>query len=163
MAAGDDADLDRLVDGTNEALEALRELTRGVFPTQLARSGLEPTLRSLFARSGAGAELTVDGTGGRRFPPRVEAAVYFCCVEAVRAGAGPVSVSLSSAGDDLVLRIVGADDGIDLQGVTDRIEAVGGELSAGDGLLVLTIPVVVEPEGAESVAAGGPGGAVPGG
>ena len=35
---------------TNAALEALRELTRGVFPTQLARAGLVPALRSLLAR-----------------------------------------------------------------------------------------------------------------
>ncbi len=142
LAAGGRADLDRLVAGTNEALEALRELTRGVFPSQLARSGLEPALRSLFGtRSRAPAELTVTGTAGVRYPPRVEAAVFFCCAEVARTGSGPVSVHLGTAGDDLVLRISGVHEGLDLPGVTDRVEAAGGELDASDGLLVLTIPV----------------------
>lgn len=161
VGRGEPADLDRLVDGTNEALEALRELTRGVFPTQLARSGLEPTLRSLFARSVAGGQLAMDGTGGRRYPPRVEAAVYFCCAEAVHAGTGPVSVDLSGAGDDLVLRIVGTYAGLDLQGVTDRIEAVGGGLSDSDGALVVAIPVGPDRVERGSVLAGGPGSTAP--
>ncbi|WP_426561039.1 hypothetical protein ACPPVT_13430 [Angustibacter sp. McL0619] len=151
VSAGAVADLDRLVEGTNQALEALRELTRGVTPAQLARSGLEPTLRSLLARSGA-AELTVHESAGRRYAPRVEAAVYFCCVEAVGAATGPVSVELVSAGDDLVLRIEGAHEGVDVQGVTDRVEAVGGELRADDRLLVLTIPVAGAAEPASALA-----------
>ena len=70
---------------TNDALESLRELTRGVFPTQLARSGVEPALRSLLARNGLASALHVDASAaGRRFSPRVEAAVYFCCAEASR-------------------------------------------------------------------------------
>ncbi|RYP85714.1 hypothetical protein EKO23_11990 [Nocardioides guangzhouensis] len=141
VADGADPGLDRLVDGTNEALEQLRELTRGVFPSQLARSGLEPALRSLLARSANATEFNVDGAGGRRHPPRVEAAVYFCCAEAVHGGAGPVAVDLADAGDDLVLRITGPLADIDLQAVTDRVEAVGGSLSVGAQLLVLTVPV----------------------
>ena len=65
--------IDALVDETNAALEALRELTRGVFPTLLARAGLEPALpRTCSAGSRAAA---VDPAGG---PP-----------VAARAGARP--------------------------------------------------------------------------
>ena len=72
-------EIERLVASTNTALEALRELTRGVFPTQLARAGLEPALRSFLARSGLARPCTVDqSAAGRRFSARVEAAVYFC-------------------------------------------------------------------------------------
>ena len=162
VAAGVVTDLDRLVDGTNEALEALRDLTRGVFPSQLAQSGLEPALRSLFARSPTAVTFTVHGTGGRRHAPRVEAAVYFCCSEALRAG-GAVSVDLTGVRDELVLRIAGAHDGVDLRGITDRVEAVGGELRPGDGQLVLTVPVTEGPAEPASALAGGPGSAVPGG
>jgi hypothetical protein len=154
VAAGAEPGLGRLIDGTNAALEALRELTRGVFPSQLVRSGLEPTLRSLVARSPAGAELTVDLGAGRRYPPRVEAAVYFCCGEALRAGGGPVSVELTGGVDLLVLRISGARGYIDLQGVEDRVEAVGGRLTAGTGQLVLTIPVPVANTDPESALVG---------
>ena len=156
-----DPGLDRLVDGTNEALESLRELTRGVFPSQLARSGLEPALRSLLARSGADTQLTVDGAAGHRYAPRVEAAVYFCCAEAVRAADGPASVDLAADDDELVLRITGSHAGLDLQAVTDRVEAVGGSLGVGAGLLVLSIPVPRDERAGASVLVG-EAGAAPG-
>ena len=47
----DAALLGPLVESLNAALEALREITRGVFPAQLARSGLPTALGSLLARS----------------------------------------------------------------------------------------------------------------
>ena len=84
--------VDLLVTATNEALESLRELTRGVFPTQLARSGLEPALRALLARHGLASALRVGASAaGQRFSPRVEAAVYFCCAEASRSASDDVS------------------------------------------------------------------------
>ncbi|GAB3258197.1 sensor histidine kinase [Nocardioides dilutus] len=141
LARGRDTHLDDLVEQTNRALESLRDLTRGVFPSHLARSGLEPALRSLLARAGTSTVLTIDESARRRYSARVEAAVYFCCTEALRTHAGASSVDLLTAGDDLVLRIVGTHDGIDLQGIEDRVEAVGGALAAREGLLVLTIPV----------------------
>ena len=137
-----DNGIDRVVDSTNAALEALRELTRGVFPTQLARSGLEPALRALLARSGPDSTLTVDGAAGRRFSSRVEAALYFCCAEAARTGSPISQVELSLSGHDLALRITGVDStAVDLQSITDRVEAVGGSLSTGQDLLVLTVAV----------------------
>jgi hypothetical protein len=160
VSAGADPGLDRLVDGTNAALEALRELTRGVFPSQLARAGLEPTLRSLVTRSASGAELDVDGVAGRRYPPRVEAAVYFCCAEALRAGGGRLSVELSGGERELALRISGSHDGVDLLAVADRVEAVGGHLTVDAAELVLSIPVGGAAEAA-SVLAGDPGDVVP--
>lgn len=163
VAEGAEPGLDQLVDGTNAALEKLRGLTRGVFPSQLVRSGLEPTLRSLVARSPFAAELTVDPGAGRRYAPRVEAAVYFCCAEALRTGGGPASVELSGGADELVLRISGATDGIDLQGVADRVEAVGGHLTADGERLLLTIPVAASAPEPESALVGNPGGRPPGG
>jgi signal transduction histidine kinase len=167
VSEGREAGLDRLVEETNRALESLRDLTRGVFPAQLARSGLELALRSLLTRAGTATVLTVDETGGRRYSPRVETAIYFCCAEALRTGAGPVSVDLSAVDGDLVLRIVGAHDRLDLQGVRDRVEAVGGALGTGAGLLVLTVPVAEDGAGPgrtrSVVPAGGPVGAAPGG
>lgn len=134
--------LDRLITGTNEALASLRELTRGVFPSQLARSGLEPALRSLLGRRGLEAALTVTGLSGRRFAPRVEAALYFCCVEAAVAGSGVTSIGLAVSGGDLVLRIAGLQPRVaDLASVTDRVEAAGGTLSLVEDGLALTFPV----------------------
>jgi hypothetical protein len=134
--------INRLVDSTNAALEALRDLTRGVFPTQLTRSGLEPALRSLLSRSGLEASLTVDGAANQRFSPRVETALYFCCVEAARVGSGRFDVALSLSDDDLVLRIDGVDGGVvDVQSITDRVEAAGGNLSTEADTMILTVGV----------------------
>jgi hypothetical protein len=155
LEQGRDAHLDDLVEETNRALESLRDLTRGVFPSHLARSGLEPALRSLLARAGTTTVLFVDEGARHRYSPRVEAAVYFCCTEALRTQPGPSSVELLSVGDDLVLRIVGAHERIDLQGIEDRVEAVGGTLETGAGLLVLTIPVGTSGATPVSVAAAG--------
>jgi hypothetical protein len=163
VAAGAEPGLDRLVDGTNAALEALRGLTRGVFPSQLVRSGLEPTLRSLVARSPSPTELTLDLGAGRRYPPRVEAAVYFCCAEALRTGGGPASVELSGGADELVLRISGATSSVELQGIADRAEAVGGHVTATGEQLLLTIPVAGAAAEPESALVGNPGGGLPGG
>ena len=58
IAAGaTDPGIDPLVADTNTALESLRDLSRGVFPAQLARVGLVPTLRSMLARTDGTARL----------------------------------------------------------------------------------------------------------
>jgi hypothetical protein len=145
------AELEELVTRTNTALESLRELTRGVFPTQLARAGLTRALRSHLARSGLAATLSVEPAADRRFPPRVETAVYFCCVEALRAGSPAARIDLRIVGADLVVQVRGvARDEIDVQAIVDRVEAVGGSPSLDDlRRLSVSIPIgAVEPPSA---------------
>jgi hypothetical protein len=103
----------------------------------------------------------VDLPAGHRYPSRTEAAVYFCCVEALRAGGGPLAVELRGSAAEVVLRITGSHDGIDLLGVADRVEAVGGHLTSDPGRLLLTVPVVGPEREVASVLAGDPGDAVP--
>ncbi|GAA1621593.1 hypothetical protein GCM10009744_05920 [Kribbella alba] len=143
------SELEQLVDETNAALESLRELTRGVFPTQLARTGLSRALRSHLARNGLDATLHVETPADRRFPARVEAAVYFCCVEALRAGSAAARIDLQIVAEELVVQIRGfARDQIDVQAIVDRVEAAGGRPWLDDkGLLSVSIPVGAgEPE-----------------
>jgi hypothetical protein len=147
-----------LVVDTTAALESLRELTRGVFPTQLTRSGVAPALRSFLSRRPAAPRLVVDAAAAEvRFPARVETAVYFCCVEAARFC--PESIELGIEEGELVLRI-GTMPGsaADFQQVTDRAEAAGGSVSLDGEVLTLRVPV--EPVGespVESASGGGPG------
>jgi len=159
VALGEPANgIDLLVAATNDALESLRELTRGVFPTQLSRSGVEPALRSLLAGNGSASTLHVDASvSGRRFSPRVEAAVYFCCAEAARSASSLSSLELSVTGDDLVLEVAGVPAGeVDLQAIGDRVGAVAGSVTTEPALITLTIPVRAAPPG------GSPAGRVPG-
>ena len=85
-----------LLGSLDTALGALREITRGVFPAQLARSGLPIALGSLLARTASPSHLVVEEDAvGRRFDPRVEAAAYFCAAESARDLGGPVGVVMS--------------------------------------------------------------------
>ncbi len=120
-----------LVESLTAALEALREITRGVFPAQLARSGLPSALGSLLARPASAGRLEVAASAtGRRFDPGVEAAAYFCVAEAARDLAGPVRVVLRTLGDELHLQVTGTHvSELDLRHLTDRVEAVGGTVS----------------------------------
>ena len=127
-------ELEHLVDETNAALESLRALTRGLFPTQLARAGLARALSSHLARNGSAVTLHVEPAADRRFAARVEAAVYFCCVEAVRAGSGATRIDLRIVASELVVQIDGLARGqIDVQAIVDRVEAAGGRLSLDRG------------------------------
>jgi hypothetical protein len=116
-------DVESLINEVNLGLEALRELTRGVFPAQLARGGLQAALRSF--------PLSVDpALSEHRFPARVEAAVYFCCTQT-----GATAASLTTSG--LTLHGVAA---LPPQ-VLDRVEAVGGTLvRSGNGVLAVSLP-----------------------
>jgi signal transduction histidine kinase len=145
----DAALLGLLIESLNAALEALREITRGVFPAQLARSGLPIALGSLLARSRSTARLVVeDSAVGRRFDPRLEAAAYFCAAEATRALTNPVDVVLSAPDKQMQLVVSGSGrDGLPLSHMRDRVEAAGGSLSitGEDGHAVIeirTTPVV---------------------
>ena len=74
-----------------EALESVRELAHGIYPPLLLDRGLAEALRA--AASGAGIPARVEAAGSSRYPPEVEATVYFCCLEALQnaaahAGAG---------------------------------------------------------------------------
>ena len=114
----------------NTALEALREITRGVFPAQLARSGLPTAARSLFTRTGYPPLVVDDSPDGRRFEPRVEAAAYFCVAEAIRDLDDPVNVVLSLSTTTLRVAVTGREDGpLPLSHIRDRVEAAGGTVS----------------------------------
>ena len=125
------AALGRLVDRTTAALDQLRTLTRGIFPTTLARSGIGPALASHFAGTRDGPSVHVDDSASdRRFPSRVETAAYFCCTRATDgAGTGTI-VDITLDRDDLVLDLRGlGPDRPEHQAMVDRVEAAGGSVS----------------------------------
>ena len=120
-----------LVDEVTGALESLRDLTRGVFPTVLTRAGLGAALAAHVGRAGAVRDLRVDEqVTTRRFPARVEAAAYFCCTQALRPGTsgnGSVAVTLESGQLVVDLRVASLEEA-DRQSLVDRVEAVGGSI-----------------------------------
>ena len=65
-----------------DALENLRDLARGIYPPLLADKGLAAALESQARKSSVPVALESDGV--ERYPQEVEAAVYFCCLEALQ-------------------------------------------------------------------------------
>ena len=86
----DEATAASYVERATSALEALRELTRGIYPTLLTRSGPVAALTSYADRNGRSDGAVIDpGVAASRYAERVEAAGYFCCVEMLGASGDP--------------------------------------------------------------------------
>ena len=146
---GDDQDalreaLDEAVGQTQETLEELRSLSRGIAPPVLVDRGLPSALAALGARCTVPVELSVDpglGTPAGRLDPAVETTVYFAVAEALtnvakHSGAEACRVSVARTGGQFGAEIV--DDGAGgahiakghgLSGLADRVRAIGGTLT----------------------------------
>ncbi len=137
---------DQLVSETQEALENLRDLARGIYPPLLQDKGLVSALEAQARKSAV--PITVQAEGVNRYPQELEAAVYFCTLEAMQnaakyADATGVIVRLSERDGRLSFDITDDGAGFDpnanghgsgLQGMADRLEALGGRLEVRSGL-----------------------------
>jgi signal transduction histidine kinase len=144
---------------TTEALDDLRDLARGIYPPLLADKGLGAALESQARKSPV--PISVETDGVERYPQDVEAAVYFCALEALNnlakyASASRATVALAQANGTLTFAV--SDDGVGfpvgegtsggtgLQGMADRLDAIGGALeirsAPGEGTTILgRVPV----------------------
>ena len=134
--------LDAMHAESRDAIDELRELARGIYPSVLTERGLEDALRSVARRSPNPVEITYDRTV--EVSTEDAAAVYFICLEALQNAAkhaGPsatAKVTLDGRDDGLAVSIV--DDGLGFDptaigssrgvlNMTDRAGALGGELT----------------------------------
>jgi signal transduction histidine kinase len=132
--------LSQLQAETTDTLENLRDLARGIYPPLLVDEGLAAALEAQARRSPVPVRVSPNGIG--RYPQEVEATVYFCVLEALNnvakyANASAVDIELRRENGTLTFDVrddgVGFDPasaprGTGLQGMTDRVEAVGGSL-----------------------------------
>ena len=136
-----------LVTDATTALESLRDLTKGLHPTLLTRSGLAAALSSYVGRDSGAAVLTIDPTvSAARWPDRVEAAAYFCCTHAIADGAAAsVTLRVAPGTDSLEIELVGARLETEVhQSMVDRVDALRGTLEDhGDGI-VIRLPREIE-------------------
>jgi signal transduction histidine kinase len=132
--------LQRMTKATTAVLEELRELARGIYPPVLESQGLAAALKSHVSRLGAVVEVESDAVD--RYPSEIEAAIYFCCVEALRGVAGPAAVGLRGRGAGVDFSITGCGplDGRLLR-IEDRVEALGGTVQFDGNRLVGSIPI----------------------
>jgi signal transduction histidine kinase len=145
--------LSQLQAETLETLEELRDLARGIYPPLLADRGLPEALEAQARKSPLPVAVESDGTG--RYPPELEAAVYFSCLEALQnvakyADSSSVRLRLQDREGNLVFEVEDDGNGFDmtatrhgsgLQGMADRLEALGGTLeirsAPGEGTTVI--------------------------
>ena len=132
--------LDSLQGAATDALEDLRDLARGIYPPLLADKGLPAAIEAQARKATIPVTVATDGVG--RFSPDVESAVYFSCLEALQnvakyANATTAVVALTDGSGELRFEIHDDGRGFDqtatsygtgLQGIADRLAAIGGEL-----------------------------------
>jgi signal transduction histidine kinase len=122
-------------------IETITSLSRGIYPSLLVDEGLAVALRTAVSWSPLPAELVVADIG--RYPAGVEAAAYFCALEALQNSAkhsAAKSIRLDLRGGPTVLEVTVQDDGagFDLEAaragaglanMRDRVESAGGTLT----------------------------------
>jgi len=133
--------LEELGNDIQKTLDELRVLAHGIYPPLLANEGLLPAVTAAARRAALPTWVEADSIG--RYPPELEAAVYFCCVEALQnagkyAGDGAnAKVRIMQQAGALVFEVTDTGKGFDpathaagvgLTNMTDRLGAVGGTL-----------------------------------
>ena len=146
--------LDQLGENLQDAVSELRALAHGIYPPLLVDRGIEEALRSAAGR--AALPTTVDAEGLARFTPEQEAAVYFCCMEALQnagkhAGEGATAtVRVWREERALCFEVRDTGIGFDAAGesgrgagfvnMSDRVGAIGGSVAVrsarGEGTAV---------------------------
>jgi signal transduction histidine kinase len=158
----DPASAGALLDGLGRdvrgAIDELRDLAHGIYPPLLLESGLGAALQGAVAR--VPVKVTVDAELDVRYPPEVEAAVYFSCLEALQnvvkhAPGSAATVRLWRDRSLLWLEVSDEGEGFDpativagmgLQSIQDRVGAVGGTVEWRPGELRGTRMIAAVPE-----------------
>ena len=130
--------LGQLADDLTATIQELRDLAHGIYPPLLADSGLASALEAAASRSPLAVRVT--GSGLRRYTPEIEAAVYFCCLEALQNAAkhapgATVEVRLREESGGLLFSVTDDGPGFDVaaargghgyMNMADRLGAIGG-------------------------------------
>ncbi|HVF31950.1 MAG TPA: sensor histidine kinase [Acidimicrobiales bacterium] len=132
--------LDQLHAMVKDTVAEVRNLAHGIYPPLLVGSGLAPALRAAATLSPL--SVLVDTEVTERFRPEVEAAVYFCCLEALQnaakhAPAAEVVVRLWEDAGGLLFEVADDGPGFDpavggdghgFVNMADRLGAFGGTI-----------------------------------
>lgn len=135
------AKLRALEDDVDATIDEFRSLARGIYPPQLARTGLRDALRGVSRSAALPTTVCADGIG--RYPATIETTVYFSCSEALQNAAkhaGPDTRVTISVWQDRDLHFEVRDDGAGfdprsplpgtgLSNLRQRLAAVGGAMT----------------------------------
>ena len=131
--------LDEVTRDARAALEAVRALAARVYPPLLLDRGLAEALRAAASASPLAARTEIGEL--ERHPAQVEAAAYFCCVDALNAAiTGPVHVRAWQENGTLRLEVEPAALPA-ASTARGRVAALGGSVDVDDGRVTATIPL----------------------
>jgi signal transduction histidine kinase len=121
------------------ALDTLRSLALGIYPPLLEEQGIAAAIAAQYVRGSLPVRMETDGIG--RYPIELEAAVYFCTLEALQnaakyAHASEITIAFRER--DGALEFSVTDDGVGfladehsrgtgIQGMRDRMAVFGGD------------------------------------
>jgi signal transduction histidine kinase len=132
--------LGTIAEDVKATVQELRDLAHGIYPPLLVDSGLGEALKAAANRSPL--HVGVESNGLGRYPAQVEAAVYFCCLEALQnaskhAPEAAVDLRVWEEAGGLFFSVTDDGPGYDpataLSGhgyvnMSDRVGAVGGSV-----------------------------------
>jgi signal transduction histidine kinase len=130
--------LAQMADDVQLTIRELRELAHGIYPPLLADSGLAEALRAAAGRATIPVSVVADGIS--RYSPDIEAAIYFCCLEALQnagkhAPEAEAEVRVWEDAGGLLFSVADNGPGFDAQkaraghgfiNMADRLGAIGG-------------------------------------
>jgi signal transduction histidine kinase len=106
----------------DQAIDDLRDLVHGIYPTALDTDGLAAALRGQARLAPLPVSVHDELAPGLRYPRDIEAAAYFCCLEAIN------NAAKHAAAQHIVIRLRGRRERLEFA-VTDD----GGGLTPGTG------------------------------
>jgi signal transduction histidine kinase len=132
--------LGELSQAVQDTIQELRGLAHGIYPPLLVDSGLGEALRAVAARSPLDVDVQCEGVG--RYDGDVEAAIYFCCLEALQnagkhAPNAHVDVRVWQDAGGLLFEVKDDGPGFDIAlakrghgfvNMSDRLGAIGGSV-----------------------------------
>jgi signal transduction histidine kinase len=130
--------LDEIAGEVKRTIQELRELAHGIYPPLLADSGLGEALRAAASRSPLPVSVAADQIG--RYSPDIEAAIYFCCLEALQNAAkhaegASVELRVWEESGGLLFSVIDSGPGFEVASarkghgfvnMADRLGAIGG-------------------------------------
>ena len=151
--------IDQLAKDVRDTIQELRELAHGIYPPLLADSGLGEALRAAGSRSPLPVTVTAEPIA--RYSAEIEAAIYFCCLEALQnaakhADGARVQVRVWEESGGLLFSVSDDGPGFDAESarrghgfvnMADRLGAIGGtvrwESQPGQGARILgSVPLL---------------------
>jgi signal transduction histidine kinase len=121
--------LEEMERDVQQALGEAAQLAQRIYPPSLQTGGLAAALRAVAASAGIPA--SVDVSAGSSFEPEIMRTVYLCWLEALEhaGGEGRATVTVREEDGALTFELAAGECSARLDGLRDRVEALGGRLT----------------------------------